>query len=259
MLMDLKVSVITVCYNAEEFIEQAINSVLKQKYENIEYIIIDGASTDSTVSIINKYKSKLAFFLSEPDNGMYEAMNKGIAAATGDILYFLNSDDMFYDEYVINKIVNIFQNNKDIELIYGSVFVIRDPLTNDSFIRSYNHMTKSFFVYDGIYQQAIFYKADLFKKCGYFDENYKIVGDYEWLLRAFYKYNIKREYYGDIIMAVFRYGGMSNCDKTSSLHIQERQKVIKEYFNIYFIYYSKFIHICRAALRIFIRILRRYV
>lgn len=251
--MDLKVSVITVCYNAEKFIEQAINSVLKQKYENIEYIIIDGASTDNTVSIINEYKSKVAFFLSEPDNGMYEAMNKGITIATGDILYFLNSDDMFYDEYVITKVVNMFQKHKDVELIYGSVFVIKDPLINDSFIRSYGHMTKSSFVSDGIYQQAIFYKAELFKKCGQFDETYKIVGDYEWLLRAFYKYNIKRKCYGDIIMAAFRYGGISNCDKFSSLHVEERKKVVKQYFNIYQIYNSKFQHVCVASIKKFIR------
>ncbi|MDW5549186.1 glycosyltransferase family 2 protein [Methanosarcina sp.] len=251
--MDLKVSVITVCYNAEKFIEQAINSVLKQRYENIEYIIIDGASTDNTVSIINKYKSKVSFFLSESDNGMYDAMNKGITAATGDILYFLNSDDVFYDEYVITKIVNLFHKNKDIELIYGSIFVIRDPLINDSFVRSYDHMTKSSFVSDGIYQQAIFYKAELFKKCGQFDETYKIVGDYEWLLRAFYKYNIKRKYYGDIITAVFRYGGMSNCDKFSSLHSEERRKVVKQYFNIYQIYNSKFKRAFIASIKKFIR------
>ena len=105
--MDPKVSVITVCYNAEEFIENAINSVLNQTYINIEYIIIDGASKDSTVPIINKYKSKITFFLSEPDNGIYEAMNKGIKAATGDILYFLNSDDIFYDKYVIENVVKM--------------------------------------------------------------------------------------------------------------------------------------------------------
>jgi glycosyltransferase involved in cell wall biosynthesis len=99
--MGSKVSVITVCYNAEEFIENAINSVLKQTYENLEYIIIDGASKDNTVSIINKYKSRITFFLSEPDNGMYEAMNKGIKAATGDVLYFLNSDDDIADKCLL--------------------------------------------------------------------------------------------------------------------------------------------------------------
>ncbi|AKB45099.1 glycosyltransferase family 2 protein [Methanosarcina vacuolata] len=228
--MDPKVSIITVCHNAEEFIENAINSVLKQKYENIEYIIIDGASTDNTLSIIDKYKSNIAFLLSEPDNGIYEAMNKGITAATGDILYFLNSDDIFYDEYVIKRIVEMFKNNKDTELIYGPV-IVRDPITNKSFIKSHKHITKFFFIYSVICQQGIFYKANLFKKCGQFDETYKIVGDYEWELRAFYKYNIKREYCRDII-SIYLHGGMSSSKKFSSLLIEEHETVLKEYFNI---------------------------
>jgi glycosyltransferase involved in cell wall biosynthesis len=229
--MNPKVSVITVCRNAEEFIKNAINSVLNQTYENIEYIIIDGASTDNTVPIINKYKSNIAFFLSEPDNGMYEAMNKGIKAATGDILYFLNSDDVFYDEYVTENVVKMFQKNNDLELIYGSI-IIRYPATNESFIQAHDSITKSYFINGAICQQAIFYKAIAFKKCGVFDDRYKIVGDYEWVLRAFYKYNIKREYYRGII-AIFRNGGMCSSEKFSNLHNKERQKVLREYFNIF--------------------------
>jgi glycosyltransferase involved in cell wall biosynthesis len=230
MIMGPKVSVITVCYNAEKFIKNAINSVLNQTYENIEYIIIDGASTDNTVPIINKYKSRIAFVISEPDNGMYEAMNKGIKAATGDILYFLNSDDIFYDEYVIENIVKVFQKNNDIELIYGPI-IIKNPITNESSIKTHDYnITKSYFIYGAICQQSIFYKADIFKKCGQFNDTYKIVGDYEWVLRAFYRYNVKREFYEGII-AKFRKGGMSNCDKYSMLHHEERRKVMKEYFS----------------------------
>lgn len=235
--MNPKVSVITVCYNADEFIENAINSILKQTYKNLEYIIIDGASTDNTISVINKYKSKIAFFLSEPDNGIYEAMNKGIKAATGDILYFLNSDDLLYDEYVIENVVKIFEKNKDLELIYGPI-IIRDPTTNESFIKLNDRITKSFFIYNGICQQSTFYKADVFKKCGQFNDTYKIAGDYEWFLRAFYKYNIKRQYYESII-AIYNNGGISSTDEFSSLHTKERAKVIKEYFNIFEIYKYK--------------------
>lgn len=244
--MDLKVSVITVCYNAEEFIENAINSVLNQTYINIEYIIIDGASKDSTVPIINKYKSKITFFLSEPDNGIYEAMNKGIKAATGDILYFLNSDDIFYDEYVIENVVKMFQTNSDIELIYGPI-IIRDPITNESFIQAHDYITKSYFIYGAICQQGIFYKASIFIKCGLFDDTYKIVGDYEWVLRAFYKYNLKREYYRGII-AIFRNGGVSDPNKLSDLHYKERRKVMKDYFNIFSVLKFKFISLCKIIL-----------
>lgn len=245
--MGPKVSVITVCYNAEEFIENAINSVLKQTYENLEYIIIDGASKDNTISIINKYKSGIAFFLSEPDNGMYEAMNKGIKAATGDILYFLNSDDVFYNEYVVENVVKIFQANNDTELVYGPI-LIKDPITNESFIQAHDYITKSYFIYGAICQQGIFYKASTFKKCGLFDDKYKIVGDYEWVLRAFYKYNIKRKYYRGII-AVFRNGGVSDPSKLSNLHYNERRKVVRDYFNILHILNFKFISFCKIVLK----------
>lgn len=245
--MGPKVSVITVCYNAEEFIENAIYSVLNQSYENIEYIIIDGASKDNTVSIINKYRSVMACFISEPDKGMYEAMNKGIKAATGDILYFLNSDDVFYDEYVVENVVKVFQKNNNVELIYGPI-IIRDPTTNESFIKPHDYITKSYFIYNSICQQGIFYKASVFNKCGQFNDTYKIVGDYEWELRAFYKYNIKRKYYEGII-AIFRDGGMCNCDKFSDLHAKERTKVIKEYFNIFVIYKYKFLLFCISAIK----------
>lgn len=245
--MGPKVSVITVCYNAEEFIENAINSVLKQAYENLEYIVIDGASTDNTVSIINKYKSRIAFFLSELDNGMYEAMNKGIKAATGDILYFLNSDDVFYDEYVVQNVVKIFETNSDTELVYGPI-LIKDPDTNEVFIQAHDYITKSYFIYGAICQQGIFYKASTFKKCGLFDDKYKIVGDYEWVLRAFYKYNIKREYYRGII-AIFRNGGVSDPNKLSNLHYNERRKVVKDYFNILSILNFKFISFCKIVLK----------
>jgi glycosyltransferase involved in cell wall biosynthesis len=238
--MNPNVSIITVCYNAEEFIENAINSVLNQRYTNIEYIIIDGSSTDNTVPIINKYKSKIAFFLSEPDNGMYEAMNKGIKAATGDILYFLNSDDIFYDEYIVENVVKMFQKNNDAELIYGPI-IIRYPTTNESFIQTHDSITKSYFIEGAICQQAMFYKASSFKKCGLFDDTYKVVGDYEWVLRAFYKYNIKRKYYRGII-AIFRNGGMCSSEKFSNLHDKERRKAMKQYFNIFNIKLTQLIH-----------------
>ena len=247
MIVNPKVSVITVCYNAEEFIEYAINSVLNQKYKNFEYIIIDGASTDNTVSIVNKYKSNIAFFLSEKDNGMYEAMNKGIKAATGDILYFLNSDDVFYDEYVIENVVKAFQTKIDIELIYGPI-IIRDPIANESYIKTHDYITKSFFIYGAICQQGIFYRAEIFKKCGHFDNRYKIVGDYEWVLRAFYKCKIKREYYQGII-AIFRNGGMCNSDKFSNLHDKERKEVMKIYFNNFELLKYKFIILGKIILK----------
>jgi len=229
MTMNPKVSVITVCYNSEEFIENSIISVLEQTHKNIEYIIIDGNSTDNTVAIINKYKDKINYFLSEPDKGMYEAMNKGIKASSGEILYFLNSDDIFHDKYVVANSVRLFQENPNLELIYGAVIDV-NPDTKASHLRAYGDITKSFFIKNAICQQAIFYKRSLFEKVGPFNEKYKIVGDYELMLRAFYKYNIKGKYV-PLVIAIFREGGMSWSEKHLERHAKERKEVLFQYFS----------------------------
>ncbi len=227
--MDLKVSVITVCRNAEEFIEQAITSVLEQTYENIEYIVIDGKSTDNTVSIINKYLDKICYFVSEPDNGVYDAMNKGIKNSSGDILYFLNSDDTFYDKYVIENVIRFFQHKDNVDFVYGPVIVF-DPITNESFVKTYENITKSYFINNVICQQAIFYKADSFKKIGFFDNTLKIVGDYEWELRAIRRFNIEIAYYPQIV-SVYRNGGISSPHGSVELNQEEQRRVFRSYFS----------------------------
>ncbi|WMW23233.1 glycosyltransferase family 2 protein [Methanolobus mangrovi] len=227
--MNPKVSVITVCYNAEEFIERAINSVLNQTYKNIEYLIIDGASKDNTIDIVNKYKSKIAFFLSEPDKGIYDAMNKGINASSGEILYFLNSDDQFYDYNVIENVVRFFHRNVAAEIVYGSIIRV-DPDTNEAFVKSHNRVEKSFFIDNAICQQGIFFTKKSFDKVGLFDDTYKIAGDYEWELRAFYKYYLTTCYYPQVI-AIYREGGISSLDQTFKLLQEERNKAVIEHFN----------------------------
>ncbi|ROT05017.1 glycosyltransferase, partial [Muribaculaceae bacterium Isolate-104 (HZI)] len=113
----LKISVVTVCYNAADSIEQTMLSVLNQSYPYIEYIVIDGGSTDGTVDIIKKYADRLAYWVSEPDKGIYDAMNKGIAAATGSYINFMNSGDSFYDNRVVEA---IFKDGCDsADIIYG--------------------------------------------------------------------------------------------------------------------------------------------
>jgi glycosyltransferase involved in cell wall biosynthesis len=227
--MGSKVSVITVCRNAEEFIEQAINSVSEQTYKNIEYIVVDGNSTDNTVSIINRYINKIHYFVSEPDNGVYDAMNKGIKRASGDIIYFLNSDDKFYDKYVIENMVRFFQQNENVEFVYGPIIVF-NPVTNESFIKTYENVKKSYFRFNVICQQAIFYKADSFKKVGLFDDALKIVGDYEWELRAISKFHINFAYYTQIV-AVYRNSGISSPYGSVELNREEQKKVFRAYFS----------------------------
>ena len=115
----MKVTILTICYNRVETIERSIQSVLSQDYSDIEYLVIDGASNDGTQEIIEKYKDRLTTYISEPDKGMYDAINKGLAMATGDIVGLLHSDDEFYNTEVISKVVRGFQKDKTLDAVYG--------------------------------------------------------------------------------------------------------------------------------------------
>lgn len=125
--LSCKVSIITVVYNGAGTIEQTIKSVLGQTYKNIEYIIIDGASTDGTQQIVEKYVDKIAYYVSEKDEGLYYAMNKGIGKATGEIIGIINSDD-WYDINAVKNIVGLF-SKKDAEVVYGNTIVVAEDGT----------------------------------------------------------------------------------------------------------------------------------
>ena len=124
----MKVSIITVCYNRVKTIKKAIQSVLDQDYKDIEYIIIDGNSKDGTQQVIEKYQNQIAQYISEPDKGMYDAINKGLAMATGDLVGLLHSDDELYDTNVISKVVAAFEQNITLDAVYGDGLYV----TNDA-------------------------------------------------------------------------------------------------------------------------------
>ncbi|MGD2099855.1 MAG: glycosyltransferase family 2 protein [Desulfobacterales bacterium] len=224
----MKISIITICKNAEDTLEKTIQSVLAQQYRNIEYIIIDGASTDKTDALINKYRDQVATYISEKDHGIYNAMNKGIKIATGDIVFFLNAGDIFNDEFVVEKVVNAF-SKADIEFLYGDVF-INDGISER--LVQFNHVDKAFFLDKNLCHQSIFYKPEVFRRCGYFDEQYSVLADYEWNVRGFLKYRLKP---GHIRIPVtkFRLDGISTIDdrKLTEIRRQERRRLKKTYFN----------------------------
>ncbi len=186
----MKVSIITVCYNAQAFIENAIKSVVSQTYDNIEYIIVDGNSTDGTMDIVNRYKAKIAKVVSEKDNGIYDAMNKGVKMSSGDIIYFLGADDTLYDNNVIFDIAVEFNKDLDIDLIYGKVMYRKVdgtgvPESNLPHNKNYQVKNKNDLMYNGICHQAIFAKKCLFERAGYFNTRYKICADFNWLVSVF--------------------------------------------------------------------------
>ncbi len=206
----MKISIITVCYNSEQFIKSAIDSVLDQTYNDIEYIIVDGASKDKTIDIVKSYGNKIAKFISEPDKGIYDAMNKGIQIATGEIVAILNSDDFYANNDVIQNVANAF-TNRTIDGIYGDLLVVFREDTN-KIKRKYE--SKKFQLKSLEYgimpgHATIFLKRHLFEKYGLYKTDYKIAADFELLVRMFYAHKIKIKYLPQIFIKA-RTGGVSD-------------------------------------------------
>jgi len=205
----MKISIITVVYNNKKTIQDAIDSIVNQTYQNIEHIIIDGASTDGTIEIIQNYGDKITKFISEPDKGIYDAMNKGIALATGDVVGILNSDDFYIDDHVIEKVVNIFQEQEVDSLFADLIFV--KPHNLDKTIRYYDSskFNPSKFAYGWMPAHPTFFvKRNIYKKYGVFKTDYKIAADYELLVRFLEKYKISY-YYLRLPIIKMRIGGVS--------------------------------------------------
>lgn len=234
----MKVSVITVCFNAQDTIEETIQSVLNQTYKDIEYIIVDGKSTDNTVSIIQRYREKISCFISEKDNGIYDAMNKGISLITGEIVFFLNSGDLFFNEKVIENIVNYFKAN-DVDLVYGDV-VILDPVELLPRIQVHQGIDRLYFFENNICHQGIFAKTEVFRKYGGFDTSFRITADYEWLLRVLFRYKVRSLYINQIV-SVFALGGLSSDPINFKTYLCERKKIKKNYYGFleYFLFENK--------------------
>ncbi len=199
-----RVTVVTVTYNAEKFLEETIKSVVEQDYPNIEYIIIDGGSSDGTVEIIKKYESYLTYWISEPDRGIYDAMNKGIDAATGDWINFMNAGDSFCEQHMISKVMESLE--VDTDLISGDIYFI------DGERKTYAKSVGLEHIYDGMfcYHQTIFTKSHILKEL-YFDTKFCIAADYDFVLKCFnmgYKFH-----FIDMPIANFLEGGISETQK----------------------------------------------
>lgn len=171
------ISIITVVFNGEKHLEKTINSVLSQGYPSYEYIIIDGGSKDKTVEIINKYAHALSYWVSEPDNGIYDAFNKGVKKSNGDLVVFLNADDWF-EPNALNEIAKVYQKDK---IIYGNVRFLKNNsevgISKNDHTRLIEGMT--------IAHPAVFVPKGIFNKFGDFKSEFKIAMDYELILRFF--------------------------------------------------------------------------
>lgn len=225
-----KISIITACYNAEKTIEQTILSVINQTYDNIEYIIVDGASNDGTMSIVNKYKDKIDIIISEPDNGIYDAFNKGAKVATGDYVQYLNADDYLYDSLVIKEISVFIQNFKKAKAVYGGILK-RNPITD--YVEVNNQKISIEDIQNGkmIPHPATFISREILNEFGYFDESYKIAADYDLISKLFKKYD-GEIFHINRLVSIFRTDGISN-DLSNRLKIDnEVKEIIKNHFTI---------------------------
>ncbi|MBL7893458.1 MAG: glycosyltransferase [Bacteroidia bacterium] len=206
----MKVSIITTCKNSESTIEDTIRSVLSQDHPNIEYIIIDGGSTDGTLEIINKYHDRISILISEPDAGFYHAINKGISLATGDIIGNLNSDDFYPSQNIISQVVSAFSNNA-IEAVYGDLHYV-DKNNTHKIIRNWQagQYKEGLFLKGWMPPHPTFFvKKDIYKKYGVFNTELKSAADYEIMLRFIHKHKIKIAYLPQVLVKM-RVGGKSN-------------------------------------------------
>lgn len=223
----MKVSIITTCYNRKATIQGAIESVLAQDYPDIEYIIVDGLSNDGSIDIINQYQGKVAKIVSERDHGMYEAINKGIRLATGDIIGLVHSDDFLYDSHVISDVVKRFEKS-GADFLYGDgVFVNADNINKPvrNWIGGTYHKWKVRLGWLPLHPTC-YIRRDVMMREGLYDESFKIAADTDLLVRYLYKANLKVDYMPRRIIRM-RMGGLSTDSEKRKLMWNEDVRLYK--------------------------------
>lgn len=222
--MGIKISVITINLNNLEGLKRTVKSVLDQNHPDIEYLLIDGGSTDGAKEFIQDNQDSFAFYLSEKDTGVYDAMNKGIRKSTGDFLIFLNSGDVFSDSDSLSKLI---ENSNGEELVYGNILVVE---SDKSYLKTYPEiLTFKYFYYDSIPHPACLISKELFERYGLYDTTLKIVSDWKFFLLSVVKYRCSYRYVDEMI-STFGVDGLSSLSTNRKLQENERVRTLKKYF-----------------------------
>lgn len=227
----MKISIITVCFNAKDTIEETFLSVINQTYKNFEYIVIDGASSDGTLEIIDKYKENISYILSESDKGVYEAMNKGLKRATGDFIFFLNANDAFYDEHILEKVVQTLKENPERKILFGDISRVSEDKKTKTIEKYAKVQNVFYFINNNICHQCIFYHKSLFEQFGGYSEEYQIFSDWDFNIKCMSKNNVPSIYL-PIPIANFQMGGIcTNNGKYKKIYREEHEKLIQKHFS----------------------------
>lgn len=223
---NMLISIITVCQNSAATIRDTLASVAAQTYDNIEYIIIDGGSTDHTLQIVAEYPETVTQSLSESDHGIYDAMNKGIKRATGEYILFLNSDDILMNDRVIEDAAKAISAKRP-DIVFGDMAIF-NPTSGVTKCKRQKDLTRIHVFKNMPCQPSVLYRRSVFSKCGMFNTAYRIVGDFDWMTNAVLRHTVSLQYIG-IVLIRFRTGGISS-NSDSTVHDRERLAVYHEYF-----------------------------
>lgn len=238
----MKISVVTVCYNAADTIERTMLSVLNQTYHDIEYIIIDGGSTDGTVDIIRKYADKIAYWVSEPDKGIYDAMNKGIKISNGEYIYFLGADDVLCEDIFFN-IAPLLTHARTI--YYGDVYMINQRINYDGPFSRYK------LAIHNICHQAILYHRSVYDGRLY-DVNYRLFADYVFNIQSWGDRSIKFVYL-PFVIACFNDCGRSSIKKNDLYFLKKKSEIILRNLGISCFVYYQIVHFYLTVKSVFLR------
>ena len=221
-----KVSIIVATYNSGATVKDTLDSIIAQSYTNVEIIVQDGGSTDDTISIAESYKDERIKIFQEKDSGIYDAMNKGVAKASGEIVGILNSDDVYASDDVVHNIIDTFQKN-DVEVVYGDLKYVDENLEKElRYWKSKDFKKSLFYIAWQPPHPTVYLRREVYDKVGNFNTKYRIAADFDLMFRVFYNHKLSSAYLNKTLVKM-RIGGESNRSW------KNRWILIKEYQSIY--------------------------